>query len=283
MGDDEQPTQALLSSAHLQLTHDSVECSICTLPVDQAQPLFYSWAAREGWNPASIDPLLWAAIDNRAFHVLYRLPPATTASNHPAAATTAEPICILATLIIDDDHAFLGPFITAAAYQRRGFGSLLFDWGMKRLDPSRRCIGLDSTLEQQSSYQRRGFKHTVAEEWRYAGIVSRPDGGEPMEAAGEVEVVAVTNSDRVQLEQLYALYEQCSESGLSTPSFCHTLLTSPQTIAFAALSLTTPPQLSGLVVARRAGRGWRVAPLLAQSPQVAVAAVAAAAVGAGQR
>ena len=274
MGKDEQSAEALSSSTHSQLTHDGVECFICTLSVDEAQPLFYSWAAREGWNPAAIDPRLWAAIDSRAFHVLYRRSSATTS----VAASSVEPVCILATLLISDQHAFLGPFITAAAYQRRGFGSLLFDWGIQRLDPSRRCIGLDSTLEQQPAYQRRGFKHTAAEEWRYAGMIATApiDDENGAEAAAEVEVVAATQSDQVQLEQLYALYERCSESSLFTPTFCHSLLTSPGTVALAALSAAStssaapPRRVVGLVVARRAGRGYRVAPLFAESRHIAL-------------
>jgi len=270
MGDDGRSAEALLSSAHTQLTHDGVQCFICTLPADEAQPLFYGWAAREGWNPAPVDPRLWAAIDDRAFHVLYRRPPATATTSDQSAVVSAEPICILATLIIDDQHAFLGPFITAAAYQRRGFGSLLFDWGMARLDPSRRCIGLDSTLEQQPSYQRRGFEHTAAQEWRYAGIVAPSLSS----AAVGVEVVHAARDGRVQRDQLCALYERCSESSLVTPAFCDALLSSPNTVALAALSAAQPasaqsPSLAGLVVARRAGVGYRVAPLFAESTEVA--------------
>ena len=264
MGDDERSAEALCSSAPTQLTHDGVQCSIYTVSVDEAQPLFYSWAAREGWNPAAIDPRLWAAIDDRAFHVLYR-------------HTPSEPICILATLVIDDSHAFLGPFITAAAYQRRGFGSLLFEWGMRRLDPTRRCVGLDSTLEQQRSYQRRGFTHTAAEEWRYAGIVTLAgsENSDGAEVRTEVEVVSAAHSGRVELEQLCALYEQCVESSLFSPHFCHTLLTSPGSITLAALSpasthpTSTPTAVCGLVIARRAGRGYRVGPLFARSSHVA--------------
>ena len=289
MGDDERSAEALFSSADAHLTHDGAQCFICTLSIDEAQPLFYSWAAREGWNPAAIDPRLWATIDHRAFHVLYRQIPSTTTdtvvtthtttttTSHQPASASVEPICILGTFIVDAEHAFLGPFITASAYQRRGFGSLLFDWGVQRLDPTRRCIGLDSTLEQQPSYQRRGFKHTADEEWRYAGIVAPSSGEESIEGDVEAEVVEVVaaHNGRVQFERMYELYEQCSESSLFSPTFCHTLFTSPGSVALAALSpascsSTAPQVVSGLVVARRAGRGYRVAPLFARSPRIAV-------------
>ena len=272
MSDDEQSTAEVLSSAHVRLTHDGVECCICTLPLAQAHPLFYSWASREGWNPAPVDPLLWAAIDSRAYHVLYR-----------TATTTAplEPISILATLIIDDRHAFLGPYITNEQYRGRGFGTLLFDWGMARLDPSRRCIGLDSTIEQSPSYQRRGFTHLAAEEWRHAGIVSLGGGGGgQLMMDGQVEVVAALQNERVAIDQLFALYERCSESSLCSPSFFQTLLTSPDSVAFAALSpafsssplsAPAPSEVVGLIVARRAGRGYRVAPLSAANDSTAVA------------
>ena len=276
MGDDGHIAEAQLFPAHAQLTHNGVRCCIAALSIDDAVPLFYGWAEREGWNPAVIDPRLWATVDSCGFHALYRV--ATAAEDEAAAATAAlEPICILGTLIIDDENAFLGPFISAGAYQRRGFGSLLFDHGMARLAPTQRRIGLDSTLEQRPSYARRGFEHTAAEEWRYTGIVARSDGDEPMtdETGATLEVVPAL-TPRIPFERVYALYEQCSESNLFTRKFCRTLLSSPGCVSLAALSSAStdssrqPQRVVGLIVARRAGRGYRVAPLFAHSPQVAV-------------
>ena len=249
------------------------DCIIRTLPISEAQPLFYSWAAAEGWDPGLHDPTLYSRIDPRGFHALYVLDRAATdTTSSPPLLSSLNPACILSTLIIDDGHAFLGPFITAPAHRRCGLGSALFSWGLSRLQLQQRRVGLDSTVEQQEAYRRRGFSHIASVERRYAGIVSLSS-AETAEAEPEAVIVAAADA-RVDRAEVHGLFASCSDSGISTPPYVDALLSLPDSVALAALaspasSSSSSSALVGLAVARKASRGFRLAPLLAKSAAVA--------------
>ena len=250
--------------ADVHLHHAGLPCVIRTLPIHEAQPLFYAWAASEGWNPGLSDPTLFSALDPHGFHVLYTQPPPSP-SSPPSTLSPLTPVCLLSTLLISPSHAFLGPFITAPAFRGRGFGSLLFSFGLARIDPQQRSVSLDSTLDQQLAYKRRGFVHTVGVEHRYSGVV---EGG----VKGEVEVVSALDL-RVQEREVQAMFDDCSESKLSTPAFVAAFLCLPDSHSFVCLS--HEGEVTGLVVARRAGAGYRVAPLFARDVDAARALLVA--------
>ena len=239
-------------------------CIIRTLPISDAQPLFYSWTVREGWNPGLTDPILFSSLDRRGFHVLYVTEPPFSHSS--TASSSLTPVCLLSTLIIDEHKGFLGPYITRAEQRGRGFGSLLFDWGMQRLNAAQRQIGLDSTVEQQESYRRRGFLHTAAIEHRYTGSVSALHPSTAVETAAAAIVPALERG--VDQSDVHALFAACSQSRLSTPAFVDALLRVPSSHSFLARSPSSGA-LMGLVVARPAGTGYRVAPLFAEDVDTA--------------
>jgi hypothetical protein len=278
--------------ADVRLRVGQHDCIIRTLPISEAQPLFYSWTAAEGWDPGLHDPTLYSHIDPHGFHALYVLDPAASASSPPpppSLLSSLSPACILSTLIIDDGHGFLGPFITAPAHRRCGLGSALFSWGLSRLQPERRRLGLDSTVEQQGAYKQRGFHHIASVEQRYAGIVAASS-GDTADAAPSAVVVAAADP-RVQRAELHRLFASCSDSKMSTPPYVDALLSLPDSVALAALSSpasssSSSPALVGLAVARKASSGFRLAPLLAVSAAVArqllVAAQAAVGVVGGE-
>ena len=243
----------------VSIQHGEHSCLIRTLPITEAQSLFYSAISAEGWNPGLRDPTLFSSLDPRGFHAFYILDPL------PSSTTpTLTPVCLLSTLLVDDSQGFLGPYITFPSYRGQGFGSLLFDWGLTRLNPATRAIGLDSTVEQQPYYQRRGFIHTAAIEHRYSGIVqSTPS--PPLLHTDHFTLPALDS--RVSLSDVHALFASCSESKLSTPAYVSALLHLPDCHSF--ISLTSSNTLTGLIVARRAGLGYRLAPLFARDVDTA--------------
>ena len=267
MGDDDCEAASPAWPADVSVHHAGHDVLIRTLPIEEAQPLFFAWAAAEGWNPGLNDPTLFSSLDPRGFHVLYLVSPSHPSSS---AAPLLTPIALLSTLVIDDRCGFLGPYITCQTHRSLGFGSLLFSYGLARLDPSRRTVGLDSTIEQSPSYQRRGFGHTVAVEHRYSGLV-QPSSPPPSLPPGAALFPAL--DPRVSPARLQKLFARCAASGLSTPAYVSSLLHLPGVQALACLD--TDGEVAGLVVARRAGVGYRVAPLLARDGSVARALLCA--------
>ena len=253
--------------ADVHLHHGGLPCLIRTLPIDRAQPLFYDWTANEGWNPGLTDPTLFSTLDPHGFHVLYALTPAAPSS--PPSPPALTPVCLLSTLLVSPSRAFLGPYITSPAYRGQGFGSFLFSFGLSRLQAQQRSVGLDSTLEQQPWYRRRGFVHTLGVEQRYSGLV---DAAAQRKSDTDCEVLPALRP-RVEEGQVHALYTACSESSMATPAFVAALLRQPGCHALVAQS--KEGEVLGLVVARRAGVGYRVAPLFAADDHIARALLVA--------
>src|SRR4051794_9179270 len=74
-----------------------------------------------------------------------------------------------------DEYAFIGFYIVRSDLRGEGIGSPLFDRALARAVG--RVVGLDGVLEQQASYERRGFvlaHHNVR--WRTTGGGDRPTG-----------------------------------------------------------------------------------------------------------
>jgi len=238
-------------------------------PLDIAQPLFYSFAANEGWNPGLNDPFLFGQCDDQGFHVLYLI----EKERHERTV-----VSILCTLAIDN-RGFIGPWVTHPQFRSKGFGSLLFNHGMERLKAMKLSrIGLDSTIKQQPYYSRCwGFHHSVERECRFAGIVDLAVKYDDQEN-DRVQIASVLDAKVAHLPvAIQRLFEECSATGISSARFVSAWLdqkedSSVSLVAFFDDDVAEPNaslSLAGFITARRAGNGFRVAPLFATSQSLA--------------
>src|SRR5215203_5747049 len=102
--------------------------------------LAVEWAAREGWNPGLADAACFHAADPEGFLV---------------GCLSGEPVGCISAVAYGPTFGFLGFYIVKPDLRGRGYGYLLWQAGMARLE--NRVVGLDGVIAQQENYKRSGF------------------------------------------------------------------------------------------------------------------------------
>ena len=127
---------------------------------DRAARTASDWAAREGWNPGLDDAPRFLAADPGAFLVDER---------------DGEIVATVSCARYGAAFAFIGHFIVRDDLRGQGLGHPLFTRALEQA--GERVVGLDGVLDQQASYERRGFvlAHRNVR-WRADGGGARPAG-----------------------------------------------------------------------------------------------------------
>jgi GNAT superfamily N-acetyltransferase len=205
-----------------------------------------SWAEAEGWNPGLDDEQRFLAADPDAFLATER---------------DGEVVATVSCALYGDAYAFVGFYIVRSDLRGRGIGSPLFDRALERA--GRRVVGLDGVLEQQSSYERRGFVPAHRNvRWHTIGGGSRP--------AGLVELSSVP------FEQLLAF--DAAVFGAERERFLRTWVDRP---AGHALACVRNASLAGYGVLRPCRVGAKLGPVIADDEEVAEALLAGLVAAAG--
>jgi GNAT superfamily N-acetyltransferase len=204
------------------------------------------WAAAEGWNPGLDDAQRFLAADPDAF---------LTRGDDDIVATVS---CAL----YGDAYAFIGFYIVRPDLRGRGIGSELFEQALGRADG--RVVGLDGVLEQQSSYERRGFvlAHRNVR-WRTEGGGDRPS-----------ELVELSS---LPFEQVAAF--DAGVFGTPRERFLQEWIDRPRGHALGCL---TGEGLAGYGVVRPCRTGAKVGPLFAGDEEAAELLLAGLLAAAGQ-
>ncbi|MDM0032602.1 GNAT family N-acetyltransferase [Variovorax sp. J22P271] len=213
-------------------------------------PLVIEMAAREGWNPGLHDGASFHAADLGGFLV---------------AEHGREAIGCIGAVSYAGRFGFIGLYIVAPAWRGKGVGLRLWRAGMARL--AGHVVGLDGVPAQQDNYRRSGF----ALAWnnaRFAGV-ARGGGTAPSQIVplATVEASSLAADDRRVFPA-------------PRDAFLRAWVAMPDATGLAWLQ---DGRLAGWGLIRRCREGHKVAPLLADDPQVARALFAAlcAAVPAG--
>lgn len=111
----------------------------CITQEELALPLH--WAKEEGWQPAIDDARHFYAADPHGFFMGF---------------LNDEPIGCISAVAYNEHYGFLGLYIVRPEFRHQGFGIALWNHAMQYL--GNRNIGLDGVIEQQSNYQKSGFK-----------------------------------------------------------------------------------------------------------------------------
>ena len=203
-------------------------------PSARAAEAAIAWADAEGWNPGLDDRQRFLAADPDSFL---------------AAERNGEIVGTVSCALYGDAYAFIGFYIVRPDLRGRGIGSELFEQALGRADG--RVVGLDGVLEQQSSYERRGFvlAHRNVR-WRTEGGGDRPS-----------ELVELSS---LPFEQVAAF--DAGVFGTPRERFLQEWIDRPRGHALGCLA---GEGLAGYGVVRPCRKGAKVGPLFAEDEQAA--------------
>ncbi len=208
------------------------------------------WAAKEGWNPGRKDAQCYYAADPKGFFL---------------GEIEGEPIACISAVAYANGTGFIGFYIVSPSFRGKGYGIQIWDEAMKYL--AGRNVALDGVVAQQENYKKSGFKLA------YQNVRYRGQGGKiRFDATGIVPI------SQVQFESL-AKYD-LDTFGFPRSEFLKCWIQQPEGAAFAHLS---GKELSGYTVLRPCVEGFKIGPLVANSPAIAEKLFAAAMSEAGDR
>lgn len=202
-------------------------------------------AALEGWNPGLGDAAAFGATDPEGFligELAGEMVGCISAVSYPGA---------------DDGgrFGFIGFYIVLPAFRGQGLGIQLWRAGMTRLDGHN--VGLDGVVAQQENYRRSGFRLAYGNQ-RYAGRAA------PGTSFSAPHLLPLHELDTAGFDAL------CRYDRLTFPAerstFLHAWLAIPEAKGFAYVK---DGSLTGYGLIRPASTGWKVGPLVADTPQVA--------------
>ncbi len=221
------------------------ECSIRTMRRGEID-LAIELAAREGWNPGLHDAHCFAEADPEGFLI---------------AEVDGRLAGCLSAVSYGTSFGFVGLYIVVPERRGEGVGWRLWKEGMQRLGG--RLVGLDGVPEQQDNYRKSGF----ALAWRnvrYAGP-ARHTGN--VADAGATKIVSLAEVDFAAL---------CADDRRVFPAprehFLRAWISMPDAVAPERVEGT---RLAGWGVIRRCRDGHKIAPLVADTKEVAALLYAA--------
>ena len=215
------------------------DCTIRTMRRSEIE-LAIELAAREGWNPGLHDAHCFAEADPDGFliaEVEGRLAGCISAVSYGAR------------------FGFIGLYIVVPGHRGQGIGSRLWTQGMHRL--AGRVVGLDGVPAQQDNYRKSGF----ALAWRNVRYAGAARAGERSVRAGDAQVVDLAAVD-------FEVVQADDRRVFPAPRarFLRAWISAPDT---AALGCLEGGRLRGWGVIRRCREGHKIAPLVADTKEIA--------------
>jgi hypothetical protein len=216
------------------------DCSIRTMRRGEIA-LAIELAAREGWNPGLHDAHCFAEVDAQGFLI---------------AEVDGRPAGCISAVRYGERFGFIGLYIVVPERRGQGIGWRLWTQGMQRL--AGRLVGLDGVPAQQDNYRKSGF----ALAWRnlrYAGTARRAAASGAN--VGDTRIVPLADIDFATL---------CADDRRVFPAarerFLRAWIAAPDATALACVD---GARLAGWGVIRRCREGHKIAPLVAETKDVA--------------
>lgn len=209
--------------------------------------LALSWAAIEGWNPGLHDAQTYYLSDPDGFLL---------------AELDGEPIGCISAIKYSPNFAFIGFYLVKPEYRGQGYGMQLWQTAMSYLSGCN--IGLDGVAAQQANYQKSGFQLAYANV-RFQGKVGLVNSDNANNLKG-----AVVPLEGVSLSSLFA-YEKAFFPADRT-AFVQAWVEQEDA---NVLAYVDEGKLQGYGVIRQCQVGYKVAPLFADTPEIATSLIAA--------
>ncbi|MGB0943304.1 MAG: GNAT family N-acetyltransferase [Marinomonas sp.] len=209
--------------------------------------LALSWAAIEGWNPGLHDAKTYFLADPNGFLL---------------AEFNGEPIGCISAIKYSPDFAFIGFYLVKPEFRGQGYGMQLWQAAMSYLSGCN--IGLDGVAAQQANYQKSGFQLAYANV-RFQGEVGLVNADKPNKLKG-----AVVPLETMPLSSLFT-YENAFFPADRT-AFVQAWVEQDDA---NALAYVDEGSVQGYGVIRQCQTGYKIAPLFADSPEIARSLIAA--------
>jgi GNAT superfamily N-acetyltransferase len=194
------------------------------------------WAAQEGWNPGEDDAPSYYAADPGGFLGCY---------------LNNQLVSMVSAVQYGEAFGFLGFYICHPEFRRQGLGAVIWNAAMKRLEG--RTIGLDGVVEEQDNYAKSGFK-LVHQNMRYSGLsdVTMPM-DQRISIIGKGILPSIIKYDRNYFPaERSAFLERWME---------------PMNPMRRGLYLVEEGIVRGYGVIRAARDGYRIGPMVAETPE----------------
>ncbi len=209
--------------------------SIKTMTQDEVE-LALEWAAQEGWNPGLHDADCYYTADPNGFLV---------------GLLDNEPIATISAVKYSDTFGFVGFYIVKPEYRGKGYGLQIWNAALQYLAGCN--IGLDGVVDQQENYKKSGFK-LAYRNIRYQGT----GGGSAPKNANIVELTTLPLHAINEYDRPFFPEER--------PQFIQTWINQP---GCQALGIMHNKNLAGYGVIRPCRMGYKIGPLLADTPELA--------------
>ncbi|SFJ94958.1 Acetyltransferase (GNAT) domain-containing protein [Pseudovibrio ascidiaceicola] len=194
------------------------------------------WAAQEGWNPGEDDAPSYYAADPGGFLGCY---------------LNNQLVSMVSAVQYSEAFGFLGFYICHPEFRRQGLGAVIWNAAMKRLEG--RTIGLDGVVAEQDNYAKSGFK-LVHQNMRYSGLsdVTMPM-DQRISIIGKGILPSIIEYDRNYFPaERSAFLERWME---------------PMNPMRRGLYLVEEGIVRGYGVIRAARDGYRIGPMVAETPE----------------
>lgn len=194
------------------------------------------WAAQEGWNPGEDDAPSYYAADPGGFLGCY---------------LNNQLVSMVSAVQYGKAFGFLGFYICHPEFRRQGLGAVIWNAAMKRLEG--RTIGLDGVVAEQDNYAKSGFK-LVHQNMRYSGLsdVTMPM-DQRISIIGKGILPSIIKYDRNYFPaERSAFLERWME---------------PMNPMRRGLYLVEEGIVRGYGVIRAARDGYRIGPMVAETPE----------------
>lgn len=215
------------------------DCNVRTMRRDEID-LAIELAAREGWNPGLHDAQCFAEADPDGFLI---------------AEVGGRLAGCLSAVSYAGSFGFIGLYIVVPELRGQGVGSRLWMQGMKRL--AGHLVGLDGVPQQQDNYRKSGF--VLA--WRNLRYSGKPRHAARPTLAPAASIVPL---DKIGFAAISADDRRVFPA--PRERFLRAWITAPESMGLACVEGS---RLVGWGVIRRCREGYKIAPLVADTSEIA--------------
>ncbi|MFY8149190.1 MAG: GNAT family N-acetyltransferase [Prochlorococcaceae cyanobacterium] len=214
-------------------------------------PTVTAWARAEGFAPGAGDVAIYRHTDRQGLWVGW---------------LGQERIGCIAGVRYNAAYGFLGLFLVVPQHRGRGHGVALWKHALEHL-ADLPCIGLEAAPDRLTDYAGWGFvEASTTTRWQWIGAAGDPE--DPLEAAGSEDLVCLSGAEIPERAvQAYDAQREPSPRPYFLADWLHHRAGTVLALLDGAGNCHGFGRIRPCLL--RQGEGWRIGPLLADSPALA--------------